>query len=174
MANAGEPLIKTHDIVDNSWNFAFKFTIQNNFSVESCTDFIFAAKLLVRWVDGAGIIDIMVRCKYLLSWRKDRQTSFWSDMLSYLIWSGVASLMSGGTLEVVNTLRPRQNCRHFADDTFRCFFMNEKNCILIRISLKFVPKDPIDCSPAFVQIMAWRRTGTIHWRICGTRGRCVN
>ena len=28
-----------------------------------------------------------------------------------------------------NTLRPRQNDRHFPDDTFKCIFMNEKLCI---------------------------------------------
>ena len=37
--------------------------------------------------------------------------------------------------------------------------MTEKNCILINILLKFVPKGPIDNNPAVVQIMAWRRIG---------------
>ena len=49
-----------------------------------------------------------------------------------------------------DTLRPEQNGRHFADDIFRCIFVNEKFCILIKISLKFVPKDPIDNNPALV------------------------
>ena len=30
---------------------------------------------------------------------------------------------------------------------------------MIRISLMFVPKGPIDNKPALVQVMAWRRTG---------------
>ena len=54
---------------------------------------------------------------------------------------------------------PGQNGRHFADDIFRCHFVNEKLCILIKISLKFVPKGPTDNYPALVQIMAWRRIG---------------
>ena len=37
-----------------------------------------------------------------------------------------------------------------ADDIFRCIFMNEKYCILIKDSLKFVPKVPIDNNPALV------------------------
>ena len=37
--------------------------------------------------------------------------------------------------------------------------MNETFCILIRISLKFLLKDPIDNKSALVQVMAWRRTG---------------
>ena len=58
-----------------------------------------------------------------------------------------------------NTLRPRQDGRHFADDIFKCIFFNEKVWIPIKISLKFVPKDPINNIPALVQIMAWRRPG---------------
>ena len=37
-----------------------------------------------------------------------------------------------------------------ADDNFKCIFLNEKLCILIQISLKFVPKGPIDNNPALV------------------------
>ena len=37
-----------------------------------------------------------------------------------------------------------------ADDNFKCIFLNEKFCILIRISLKLVPKGPIDNNPALV------------------------
>ena len=59
----------------------------------------------------------------------------------------------------VNSLRPRPNRRHFADDIFRCIFENENEWISPRISLKFVPKVRIDNIPALVQIMAWRRPG---------------
>ena len=59
----------------------------------------------------------------------------------------------------LNTLRPRQNGRHFADDTFKRIFMNENCRISINISLKFVPKGLINNIPALVQIMAWRRPG---------------
>ena len=38
-------------------------------------------------------------------------------------------------------------------------FMKEQCSISIQISLKFVPKGPIDDKSAFVQVMAWRRTG---------------
>ena len=49
--------------------------------------------------------------------------------------------------------------RHFADDIFKCIFLNENGWIPIKISLKFVPKGPINNIPALVQIMAWRRPG---------------
>ena len=60
---------------------------------------------------------------------------------------------------LINTLRPRQNGRHFADDVFRCIFLNENIWILLKISLKFVPKGLINNIPSLVQIMAWRRPG---------------
>ena len=59
----------------------------------------------------------------------------------------------------LNTLRPRQNGRHFADDIFKCIFLNENVWIPIKISLKFVLKGPINNIPSMVQIMAWRRPG---------------
>ena len=58
-----------------------------------------------------------------------------------------------------NTLRPRQNGRRFANDTFKRIFLNENVRISITISLKFVPKGPNNNNPALVQIMAWRRPG---------------
>ena len=43
----------------------------------------------------------------------------------------------------------------------RCVFVKEKLCILIKVSLKFVPKDPIDNNPALLKVMAWCRIGGI-------------
>ena len=83
----------------------------------------------------------------------------------------------------VNTLRPTQNGRHFADDTFKRIFVNENVRILIEISLKFVPKGTNKKFPALVQIMAWRRPGDkplsepmlvcLPTRICITRPQWV-
>ena len=38
----------------------------------------------------------------------------------------------------------------FANDIFRCIFVNEKFCVLIKISPKFVPKGAIDDNLALV------------------------
>ena len=54
----------------------------------------------------------------------------------------------------INTLRPRQNGRHFADDTFNRIFVNKNIRIANKFSLKFVPKGPINNIPVLVQIMA--------------------
>ena len=62
-------------------------------------------------------------------------------------------------MKYFNTLRPRQNGRCFADDIFKRISLNENARISIKISLKFVPKGPINNNPALVQIMAWCRSG---------------
>ena len=59
----------------------------------------------------------------------------------------------------VNILRPRQNGRRFAEDTFKRIFLDENVMIFIKISLKFVPNVRINNIPALVQIMAWRLPG---------------
>ena len=83
-----------------------------------------------------------------------------------------------------NTLRPRQSGRHFADDIFKCIFLNENAWISLKISLKFVPKVRINNIPTLVQIMAWRRPGDkplsesmlviLLTHICVTRPQWVN
>ena len=84
----------------------------------------------------------------------------------------------------VNTLRPIQNGRYFADDIFKCIFLNENAWISLKISLKFVPKVRIYNIPALVQIMAWCRPGdkplsepmmvSLLTHICVTRPQWVN
>ena len=84
----------------------------------------------------------------------------------------------------VNTLRPKQNGRHFTDDIFKCIFLNENDWISLKISLKFVPKGPINNIPSLVQTMAWRRPGdkplsepmvvSLPTHICVTRPQWVN
>ena len=71
----------------------------------------------------------------------------------------VAARNLPASLHSLNSLRPRQNGRHFADDIFKHIFCNENVWIPIKISLKFVPKGPINNIPSLVQIMAWRRPG---------------
>ena len=56
-------------------------------------------------------------------------------------------------MERVNTARPRQNRRHFAEDVFKGIFLNKN--FPNNISLTYVPYDLIDNIPALVQIMAW-------------------
>ena len=83
-------------------------------------------------------------------------------------------------MKCVNTLRPRQNGRHFTDDIFKCIFLNENVWIPIKVSLKFAPRGPINnysiiglgrpgAKPLSEQIMISLLT-----HICITRPQCVN
>ena len=69
------------------------------------------------------------------------------------------SVGHGGCGNDFNPLRPRQNGRHFADDVFKCIFLNDNVWISLKISLKFVPKGLINNIPSLVQIMVWRQPG---------------
>ena len=55
---------------------------------------------------------------------------------------------------IFNILRPRQNGRHFADDTYKRILSNENVRISNKIALKFIPKGTNNDIPALVQIMA--------------------
>ena len=112
----------------------------------------------------------------LMSWCRDMETL-----------SASLALCEGNplvTVDCLNSLRPRRDGRHFADDIFKCVFFNENGRISLRISLKFVPKGPINNNPALVQIMAWRRPGDkslsepmmvcLPTHICVTRPQWVN
>ena len=85
-----------------------------------------------------------------VSWRVK-----WDDLK--LMWCKLDML--GWFMYMINTLRPRRNEQYFADDIFKPIFVNENVWISIKISLKFVPKGPINNIPALVPIMAWRRSG---------------
>ena len=96
------------------------------------------------------------------NWEKIFQCWFELATVQRQIW-GIHHLSWGFGLWrshlALNTLRPRQNGRHFADDIFKSIFLNENAGILLKIPLKFVPKVRISNIPALVQIMAWRRPG---------------
>ena len=82
-----------------------------------------------------------------------------------------------------NTLRPRQNGRHFPDDIFNCIFLNENIRISLAISLKFVPRRLIKNIPALVQIWLGDIQATSHYlkqwwlvywsHICVTRPKLI-
>ena len=55
----------------------------------------------------------------------------------------------------INTLRPRQNCSHFADNILNASsWLKMQKC-----HLRLVPKVPFNSIPSLVQIMAWRQPG---------------
>ena len=98
----------------------------------------------------------------------DRPTSSW---WLQICWCQAVSNNHADS-SIINTLRPRQNGHRFADDTFKRIFLNENVRLSIKISLKFVPKGPINNIPSLVQIMALMVSLPTH--ICVTRPRWVS
>ena len=73
------------------------------------------------------------------------------DCRSNVFWQ-----IAFGHFNTVNTLRPKQSGRHFADDIFKSIFVNENVWISLNISLKFVLTVPIDNNPSFITMTSYR------------------
>ena len=108
----------------------------------------------------------------------------YSTIIIWPLWRFPIQLLCIDLGLTVNTLRPRQDGRYFADDVLKCIFLNENVWISLKIPLKFVPRGPINNIPALVQIMAWRWPGEkplsepmlvfVPTHICVTRPQWVN
>ena len=109
-----------------------------------------------------------------------------AELYICFLWCYLEGYLDGDveqTVQWFNTLKPRQNGRHFPDDIFKCIFLNENVWISVRISLKCVPRDPINNIPLLVQTMACRRPGdkplsepmlvSLQTHICITRPQWV-
>ena len=117
--------------------------------------FIFGGHLVLLFASDKKNAVAGTKCvSFLVGW------VFWYRLISSATWhllSKAVWIMHDSM--AINRLRPGQNGRHFADDIFKCMYLNENVWTLIKISLKFVPKGPINNIPALVQIMAWSRPG---------------
>ena len=77
----------------------------------------------------------------------------------------------------VNTMRPRQYDKLFADDIIKGIFINENFHFSIQIRLKYVPMGPFTNRSTLVQIMVWCRSGDkslslLRWH-SSTTHKCV-
>ena len=130
-------------------------------------------------------------CYKFLKQQRDRDSQKpYFHKLSCCPWSYTIAItathmpMQKTCMYFINTLSPRLNGRHFPVDIFKFIFLFENFRISSKISLKFVPKDPINNIPALVQIMALRRPGDkplsepimVRWptHICVTRPQWIN
>ena len=71
--------------------------------------------------------------------------------MRYLIWHiHVCIIVPADGSATTNTLRPGQNCHHFADNIFKCIFVNENIWISLQFLMKFVSTVRINNIPALV------------------------
>ena len=80
-----------------------------------------------------------------------------ADMTKY----GLLCQKQASRTEIINSSPLDKMAAILADDIFNCISLNEDDRIPIRISLKYVPRSPIDNKATLVQVMACRRTGAI-------------
>ena len=116
---------------------------------------------------------------------KGKRSQLLTHYLPYTFTTIAANTRNRGiSSNAVNTLRPRQNGRHFADDIFKWILLNENVWIPSKISLNFVLQGTINNIPPLVQMIAWRRPGDktlsgpmmvrLPTHICVTRPQWVN
>ena len=112
------------------WRWVFYFGLWSSFQYKTC---------FFSWH-----MDINVKMRpsspsYFASWNS--HSSFWNEtpLLSSYKLGYFVTLES--TSRWLNTLRPRLNCRQFADDIFKCIFLNGNAWLLFKMSLKFVCMD---------------------------------
>ena len=108
-------------------------------------------KISLKYVPW-GLIDNMSALVQIMARRCPCDTRHYRNQC----WPSSPTHIRGTRGRWVNTWRPRQNGRHFADDIFKCILLDENVWISIYISLKFVQIKDI---PALVPIMAWRWPG---------------
>ena len=167
------------------------------------------ASMTYHWL-SAGVTQWWERIWPISGWERDyplqlKSHHYWLTMAHHWFWEStthhklVAGMARNMLVVVMAHYRlriARQICEtemtshrltHWDRDKmtaiFKCIFLNENARISIKISLKFVPKGPINKIPALVQMMAWHRPGDkplsepmvvrLLTRICVTRPQWV-
>ena len=69
----------------------------------------------------------------------------------YIIWISSYNILTHLHLDKIAAI--------LADDISKWTFLNKNDRIPTLISLKFIPKSPVDNKPTLVQVIAWCRTG---------------
>ena len=79
----------------------------------------------------------------------------WYDIIVYR--QPLIRIFASGGVGLLQRISPWAKWPPFRRRHFQMHFREWNFCILIKSSLKFVPKGPVDNNPSLVQIMAWRR-----------------
>ena len=93
-----------------------------------------------------GALMFSLICIWINGWVNNREAG---DLRRYRAHYDVTVML--GYAITINTLRLRQNGYHFADDFFKCIFLNVNFWISNNMSLKCVPQSQIDNISSFVQ-----------------------
>ena len=128
--------------------------------------------IVEKWYNDLAQYDIWYPCLWIsqgLSWRHCSLMIYICRVIrsSFLYLSRFSDTTSHRVAgqpmrKGFNTLRPRQNRRHFADSVVKCIFLDENVWISNNISLKVVPNDQysstgsdIGLAPSGWQAIIW-------------------
>ena len=117
----------------NQCVFWFGLTLKSKINLIRWKTFQLPIYVIKSKIPLSGIIWITVPCKERWEIRAERIPG-----RCHLARTAYDDL----TWDLINTLRTRQNGRHFS--TLLCIFFNDNVYIWIKISLKFIPKGPIN------------------------------
>ena len=144
--------------VTNLWRVALEFRFHYIPSKIKVTA-LFTNEIL-RWTVSTPMMTGFVLWDLINQHTSDKSSIQFTALIKRQIITHPNPWFNGGWVQPpFNTLRPRQNGRHFPEDIFKCIFVNENIFIPTKSSLKFVPNGSINNIPALVQIMAWCRPG---------------
>ena len=101
------------------------------------------------WSWWRPVRDVICLCWKLFSFQR-WLTTFLFCLTSPLISCGPGKLTHHLALDKLAAI--------LADDILKCILFVENDETPIQLSLKLVPRSPIDNKPALVRVMAWRRT----------------
>ena len=145
----------------SQWNFAQATTVLVSWHVQNlccvvigwiCYEqehykFLFSFEFNRNIISGTGVsslLKVLCNCDFDIK-----------SCQSLMVSRHVIGLLHG---VVFNKLRPAQNGRQYSNGIFKCIFLKENVCILIRYSLKCVSAFLVDNKSAMVQESAWHRT----------------
>ena len=124
------------------WDIYFQWSGSSLIQVMTC--YLFSIKPLPK-PNSSVDYQLDLYKQTLVKFESKSQMRFYFSFQLFHFGNVVGTMLA--ILLRLNTLRPRQNGRHFAVAIFKCIFLNENVWIPIEISLKFVPQGPINNIP---------------------------
>ena len=105
------------------------------------------AEILLHWTLGTNFSEILSEID-TFSFKQMRLKMSSGKWRPYCLKTKMAAILSHDKKAAI-----------FPDNIFEWIFWNENVWISINISLKFVPRGPINNIPTLLQVMAWRQPG---------------
>ena len=137
--NEGEASKILKDMITSSagWDYIRPYIVKKTYdyftvSLRHMSNLSFSYGVFPDEFKTAKVIPLLKRSKSKYKWIK-KLSCVWLflHLLNSMLSKAISVYSRGPVIARLNTLRPRQYCHHFADDNFKCIFMDESALILI-------------------------------------------